>query len=147
MPFALKWDPELRTRTPDRTITGPAVAAPETGTTVQSDGTVIVANQTVQPSIPPATPVKVNLPNPNEPIIGRDGRINHHWWRFFNELYLRTGGVVDNINKNPETILGASSTTAALGLTGLVPTVSRFANPGADALVTSGEIPVMVPGP
>jgi hypothetical protein len=88
---------------------------------VQEDGTIIVANQTIQPQIPPARPGTVTFPVPNEPLVGKDGRITPRWWRFLDELYRRTGGVVDNINKVPVFYLRPS--TVSLVITGYAPTV------------------------
>ena len=123
MPFHREWDPEEEAYVANRSRTGPP-PPPQTGRTVQEDGTVIVANQNTQPQVPPATPVQVNFPGPNEPIVGRDGRITPRWWRFLDELYRRTGGVVDNINKAPVTYLPVGAPDA-LVFTGIAPTISR----------------------
>lgn len=120
MPFHREWDRGSGTYTINRDRTGP-VPPPETGVTQQDEGVVIVANQAVQPDVPPATPVKVNFPGPNEPIVGANGMITPRWWRFLDELYRRTGGVVDNINKAPNVWLPPSSDT--LVLSGVAPTV------------------------
>ena len=110
MAFQRRWDPELDDYVVDRNLTGPPRPAAETGTVVSQDGTVVARSTTV--AITPATPVNVDLPSPNEPLVMSDGRINHHWWRFFNQLYLRTGGVQDNINRTPTVLLGAGSEDA-----------------------------------
>lgn len=146
MPFQKKWDPVTGTKVSDRTLTGPAVPAPETGTTVQEDGTVIVANQNIQPQVPPATPVHVNFPGPNEPLIQANGLISPRWYRFLDELYRRTGGVVDNINKAPQTFL-TTGAPASLVLSGIAPTVSRtvfiFRLPSTAAASLTGHAPTV----
>lgn len=121
MPFQRRWDAEAGEPIVDRTLTGPP-PPPETGTTTQEDGTVIVANQNIQPQIPPATPVTVNFPGPNEPVVGLNGLMSPRWWRFFDELYRRTGGVVDNINKAPVVYLTVGA-PAELSFTGYAPSV------------------------
>ena len=120
MPFHREWG--TGEYTVNRVRTG-AVPPPETGTTAKEDGTVIVANQNITPSIAPSTPVKVNFPGPNEPMVGANGLISPRWWRFLDELYRRTGGVVDNINKVHTSYL--FPTTNALVLSGKSNTISR----------------------
>jgi len=120
MPFQRYWDAELQAYVPNRSATGPPKPSAETGTVTAEDGSVVSSSATI--NITPATPIHVNLPSPNEPIVMADGRINHHWWRFFNELYLRTGGVLDNINRTPREVVG-SGTTVALITTGQAPTI------------------------
>lgn len=124
MPFQREWRQvnggyEL---VPNRDRTGYPRPVPETGLVVEEDGVIALANQNVRPDIPPATPVQVNLPGPNEPLVLSNGRINPRWWRFFDELYRRTGGPVDNINRAPTTYVG-NSTPDALALAGIAPTV------------------------
>lgn len=121
MPFYREWDPATGDTVVNRDRTGPP-PPPQTGVTVQDDGVVIVANQNILPDVPPATPVQVNFPGPNEPIVGKDGRITPRWWRFLDELYRRTGGVNDNINQIPTTYLPAGSPDA-LTLAGVAPTL------------------------
>lgn len=145
MPFNREWDPDTGgfERNDDRTGPPPP---PETGTTVQDDGAVIVANQNVTPQIAPATPVTVNFPGPNEPIVGQNGLISPRWWRFLDELYRRTGGIVDNINKAPATYLTAGAPDSLL-LSGAAPTVSVTDNirtPSTASLSTTGFIPTVV---
>lgn len=144
MPFLRRWDPATQTRIADRTLTGPAKPSAETGTIAKTDGTVIVANQNVQPSVPPSTPVNVILPSPNEPIIGKDGKINHNWWRFFNQLYLRTGGVLDNVNQ-VHTTYAISGGVDALAFTGetsvLDLTIFVYKYPAAGSATITGETP------
>jgi hypothetical protein len=112
MPFHREWrDGDVII---NRNRTGP-LPPPETGTTTEASGNV------VQSGAPPPTPVEVTFPGPNEPMVGPNGLITPRWWRFLDELYRRTGGPVDNINK-------------AFG--------SRL-NPGSDALVLSGAAPVV----
>lgn len=120
MPFHREWEDGGYVINRDRS--GP-VPPPETGTTVKEDGAVIVANQNVTPSIPPSTPVQVNFPGPNEPMVGANGMITPRWWRFLDELYRRTGGVIDNINKIHTTYL--FPTTISVVLSGQSVTIDR----------------------
>ena len=120
MVFNREWSQDEGAYVTNRDRTGPPIPAPQTGTVVAEDGSVVAQSATI--NITPATPVHVNLPSPNEPIITADGKINHRWWRFFNELYLRTGGVVDNINRVPTSLLGAGS-HGQLAFTGYAPSV------------------------
>ena len=120
MPFHREWDREAGEYTINRERTGP-LPVPQTGTTVQEGGAVIFANQAVTPAVPPPTPVQVNFPGPNEPIVGPNGLITPRWWRFLDELYRRTGGPVDNINKQPLVYLPPD--TDALVLSGKAPTL------------------------
>lgn len=146
MAFQRRWDPDTGDYIVDRDLTGPPVPAPQTGTTQQVDGSIIVANQTITPSVAPATPVQVTLPGPNEPIIDQSGRINPHWWRFFIELYQRTGGINDNINKAPVTYL-PTGVADALSITGAAPTISVTTNNTAvmstGSTTITGYIPVV----
>jgi hypothetical protein len=128
MPFLREWDSEGEIYAVNRDQTGPPKPSSSTGTAAASltdnDGNIVSAILASSPvvGIDPPTPIEVNLPNPNEPVVMQDGRINHRWWRFFNELYLRTGGAVDAINRVPTTLLGAGS-AAALALAGVAPTI------------------------
>jgi hypothetical protein len=136
MAFQRRWDEEVQQYVVDRDLTGPPKPAAETGTVVSQDGTIVAHSETV--AITPATPVNVDLPSPNEPLVMSDGRINHHWWRFFNQLYLRTGGVQDNINRTPTTLLGAGSVDA-LAITGAAPLLSWGKSPTTGAVVVAGK--------
>lgn len=133
MPFHREWDRGSGTYTINRDRTGPK-PAPATGVIAKEDGTVIVANQNITPSVPPSTPVQVNFPGPNEPIVGANGMITPRWWRFLDELYRRTGGVEDNINKVNGTYL--FPTTSVVVLSGIAPTVQI--DPGAE--VSAGSV-------
>jgi len=103
----------------DRTQTGPPAPSPQTGTVQSEDGSIVSDSATID--IPRATPVFVNQPSPFEPVIDANGKITPRWWRFFDQLYRRTGGVVDNINRTPTTLLGSGS-PAALVFAGIIPT-------------------------
>jgi hypothetical protein len=143
--FQKRWDPDLEDYISDRTLTGPPKAAPETGTTVQDDGVVIVADQNVQPDVPPVTPVTVSFPGPNEPIVGKNGLITPRWWRFLDELYRRTGGVNDNINRAPSYYRWVNS-TVALSLAGAAPSVKIDPGPemSVGSIALTGQTPVRV---
>jgi len=120
MPFQREWDPDVDTYVINRDNTGPPKPTVLTGTIKAEDGAIVADSTTV--TVPPATPVKVTLPGPNEPVIDSQGRLNPRWWRFFNELYQRTGGITDNINRSPTSLLGAG-TADALALAGVAPTL------------------------
>ena len=121
MPFNRTWpngEPVI-----DRTQTGPPAPSPQTGTVRAEDGSIVADSATID--IPRATPVFVNQPSPFEPVIDAEGRITPRWWRFLDQLYRRTGGVVDNINRIPTTLLGgSSSSTVAMTITGAAPSLS-----------------------
>lgn len=42
------------------------------------------------------TDIKTNIPLPVAPIVGPDGRVNEVWWRFFLDIFNRTGGGTGN---------------------------------------------------
>ena len=130
MVFNREWDEDIESYVINRDRTGPPKPSSTTGTAAASltdnDGNIVSAVLAQSPvvGIAPPTPITVTLPSPSEPIIMANGRINHRWWRFFNELYLRTGGAVDAVNKVPTTLLGAG-TVDALALAGKVPTLQH----------------------
>lgn len=126
----------------NRDRTGPPKPKANTGTTTAEDGSVVSFSTTVK--ILPATPINVDLPNPNEPLVGKDGRINHHWWRFLNQLYLRTGGSEDNINRVPTTLIG-SGTVDSLNIASAAPTVGMnwVVSPTIDSLATASNAPTV----
>ncbi len=127
----------------DRTQTGPPAPSPQTGTLRAEDGAIVADSATIE--IPRATPVFVNQPSPFEPVIDAEGKITPRWWRFFDQLYRRTGGVVDNINRVPTTLLGASSaSTVAMTIAGKIPLVSKLLSLGAPASMSiSGAAPTV----
>jgi len=151
MVFNREWDESVRDYVVNRNRTGPPKPASEPGTAAaaltDNDGNVVSAVLADSPivGIPPSTPITVNLPSPNEPIVMSNGRVNHRWWRFFNELYLRTGGEVDAINTIPTTLLGAGSIDA-LALAGVAPTIK--VDPGPEmslgSLSLTGAAPTAV---
>jgi len=57
--------------------------------------------------------IKTNIPLPVTPLTGPDGRINEVWWRFFLDIFNRTGGgsgdsgTVDPVY--PDVLLGISA--------------------------------------
>jgi hypothetical protein len=148
MPFQREWDDDLEQYVINRDQTGPPKPSSSTGTAAaaltDNDGNIVSAVLAKSPivGIAPATPITVNLPNPSEPIVMANGRINHRWWRFFNELYLRTGGAVDAINTVPTTLLGAGSADS-VALSGAAPTVQidPGAEMGAGSIALSGAAP------
>lgn len=145
MPFYRRWDTETRTYVVDRNVTGPPKPNPSTGTTVADSGNVIArASGTPSVDVPPATPVQVNFPGPNEPMVDARGIITARWWRFFDELYHRTGGVYDNINRVPTTLLGAGS-AGSLAITGYAPTVEidHIRDVGLGSVTITGYAPTI----
>jgi hypothetical protein len=142
MPFHREWEDGKYIF--NRNRTGP-LPPPETGTTVQEGGAVIYANQAVTPAVPPSTPVQVNFPGPNEPIVGPNGLITPRWWRFLDELYRRTGGPVDNINRRPEVYLPPD--TASMVLSGQSVASSRtifiYKFPSTASVSLTGYIPLV----
>ncbi|KKL72060.1 hypothetical protein LCGC14_2088690 [marine sediment metagenome] len=128
----------------DRTQTGPPAPSPQTGTVRAEDGSIVADSATID--IPRATPVFVNQPSPFEPVIDAEGRITPRWWRFLDQLYRRTGGVVDNINRVPTTLLGAdASSTVAVTIAGIAPSaeITHIRAVGtASITVTGGSIVV-----
>ena len=144
MPFGRKWVDGAYVV--DRTNTG-APSTAEEGTVVEADGTVVADSATV--SIPPATPIKVTFPGPNERLIDARGNLSPRWRRFFEELYRRTGGINDNINKANRVLVGGSSADAltitgsdapSIGIDEIVPAV-------VGSMTVSGETPTALTGP
>lgn len=142
MPFNRVYDLSEREYVIDRDLTGPPKPIVHTGTVKGEDGTIIGSSDTID--IPPATPVKVNLPSPYEPIIDANNRITPSWWKFLNELYQRTGGITDNINKVLTTVLGGVSTDALI-FTGNVPTVEidHIRMVGTVSMAFTGTVPTV----
>ena len=142
--FNRRYDTDTGDYVIDRTQTG-LPTAPSTGTIVSTDGSVVAISADVV--IAPATPVKVNLPGPNEPVVDSRGRMNPRWWRFLNELYRRTGGPIDNINRVPTTLLG-TGTAASLTFTGAAPTIAVTTNnqvfPTVGSVAITGFAPTAV---
>ncbi len=150
----------------DRTFTGPPAPSPQTGTVRAEDGSIVADSATIE--IPRATPVFVNQPSPFEPVIDAEGRITPRWWRFLDQLYRRTGGVVDNINRVPTQLLGTGSSasmtitgaaparvdihhiravgTATMTVAGAVPSLpTTFISVPVGSMALTGELPVRVP--
>ena len=140
MTFQRAWDEDSQDWIINRDLTGPP-PPPSTGTIRAEDGTIVADSTTL--SIPPPTPVAVDQPSPFEPVIDANGRITPRWWRFFDQLYRRTGGVVDNINRVPATLLGSGG-TVAMTIAGKVPLVSTLLSLGAPASMTiTGAAPTV----
>ena len=119
MVFKRRWSRETRDYIIDRTITGP-LPTPETGQAQNVDG--IIVGDSAFDVIPPATPVRVNLPGPNEPLVDQNGVMTPRWRRFFEELLRRTGQTKDNINDTDRAI--GNSTTGATNFASERPTVT-----------------------
>lgn len=146
MPFNREYDPVSKEYFINRDRTG-TPPPPETGTVVDESGSIVAATAAVAISsgVPPATPVNVTLPGPNEPLVLKDGRISPRWWRFLDELYRRTGGIVDNINKLPATYL-PSGAHDELVFTGYAPSVqiTHIRDVGVASMTLTGEAVTIV---
>lgn len=145
MPFNREYDDEIGAYTVNRGRTSQP-PPPETGKVVAEDGTIVARTQLTYPSVPPATPVTVTFPGPNEPLVLRDGRISPRWWRFLDELWRRTGGVIDNINRIPTIGLKTGAPDDLL-LSGYAPTIVVTTNvkefPSTGSLGLTGYAPTV----
>ena len=145
MPFQRRYDRDTRTFVIDRDLTGAPKPVPSTGTAQIADGTIVgsAANQ----DIPPATPIPVSIPGINEIVTDSRGVMSPRWWRFFEELYRRTGAIEDNINSIGR-ITGTSATTAALAFTGNAATVEidHIRQVGLGSITTTGAAPSILNG-
>jgi hypothetical protein len=67
------------------------------------------------------------------------------WWRFFEELYRRTGAIEDNIN-NADRVLTGAGTTGTLALAGVAPTaeISVTEAVPVGALALASEAPTVI---
>ena len=128
MPF-FKRDIGGGTRVVDRTQTG-GYAPPEPGRVQTEDGTIV--GSLSENTIPSGTEVKVNLPGPREPLFDARGNVSPRWYRFFLELYRRTGGPNDNVNFTPA-LRNLPLSPQALSIAGAAPTVQ---------IVHTKEVPV-----
>ncbi len=137
MPFQRRYDRDTRTFIVDRTLTGPPRPVPSTGTAQAADGSIV--SFAANTDIPPATPIRVSIPGINETVVDSRGVMSPRWWRFFEELYRRTGAIEDNINST-ELILGQSTTTGALAFTGNAPTAetTHIRQVGLGSITTTG---------
>jgi len=121
MAFKRRWDSDIEDFVIDRTITGPP-PPPNAGITQTETGNIVGdASGFV---VPPATPIKVTLPGPRELVLDAKGCMSEHWWRFFEELYRRTGWIEDNVNNASRSIGGTGALDPApLSLATAAPTV------------------------
>lgn len=119
MPFNRRYDIATEDYVIDRTLTGPPIV-PETGQAQTATG--IIVGDSAARTIAPATPVKVTMPGPREPLMDASGMINPRWRRFFEELYRRTGQNKDNVNDTDRNI--GDSTTQAVAFASDRPTVT-----------------------
>ena len=142
MPFYERFDERTGEPIVDRTQTGPPAPSPSTGTVRAEDGSIVADSATIV--IPPPTPVNVDLPSPFEPVIDANGKITPRWWRFLDQLYRRTGGVVDNINRVPTTVLGGiSGSTAAMTIASDAPSaeIDHIRAVGTASMTAAGQTP------
>ena len=143
MPFKRRWSREERTHIIDRDLTGPVRPVPDTGTQVTEDGIVVADSSNL--NIPPATPMPVTIPGIREPVLDALGSMSPRWWRFFEELYRRTGAIEDNIN-NANRFLSGSGTSGSIALAGVAPTaeISVTESPSTGSLSLAGVTPFAV---
>jgi hypothetical protein len=112
---------------------------PNPGVAQVEDGSIVGAGE-ADPSIPPGTEVKVNFPAPRERVIDSNGIMSPRWYRFFEELYRRTGGIYDNVN----VVLARrflSTTTGSLALASQAPSaeITHIRQMGAGSLTMTGH--------
>ena len=145
MPFQRRYDRDAQAYIVDRNLTGAPKPVPSTGQAQTADGSIVGA--AANTDIPPATPIPVSIPGINEPLTDSRQIMTPRWWRFFEELYRRTGAIEDNIN-SVELILGSSATTIALSLIGIAPSaeISVTEVPSAGSLALTGAAPSIVVG-
>ena len=126
----------------DRTLTG-TPPPPEPGVAQSEDGS-IVASTADPTNIDPGTFVRVNLPGPREPVLDSSGHMSPRWYRFFTELYRRTGATQDNVNFVPA-FRKLAPTGFTLAFTGAAPLANIAHNRamGAGAAVITGVAPTV----
>ncbi len=138
MPFYEEFEPITQTNVVNRTRTGP-IAPPQRGVTQSSDG-IVVGSITDAAVIAPATPIPVTMPGHRDRVLNSDGSMSPHWWRFFSELYRRTGAIEDNVNWATNVDLG-SGTAGAVVLATAAPsaeiTHSRATSVGSLAIAST----------
>lgn len=141
MPFYREWDPTTGAKQRNANQTG-APPSPETGTTQTSSGMIVGDNSSV--SIPPATPITVTPPGPREKLFDANGNMSPRWYRFFMELYRRTGGWRDNINRT-DRLVGGSSTTLAMSISSAAVTLKTdyYKSPPKASLAFSSTAPTV----
>jgi len=142
MVFNRRWEDETEGYIIDHDLTGPP-PPPSTGTTQTETG--LIVGDAAGISIAPPTPVQVNLPGPKEPVIDSRGVMTPRWYRFLTELYRRTGGPQDNINRVDRDV-GGSTTVGSLAITGSTPVVqiAHSKTPSTAALGLTGAAPTVV---
>ncbi len=140
MPFKRRWDEASREYVIDRDLTGPPKPVPSTGTKVTATGAVVADSATI--AVPPATPIPVTIPGIREPVVDSNGVMTPRWWRFFEELYRRTGAIQDNIN-NASRALAGSATTGSMVFTGAASSlkINFIKSPGTASLTATGIAP------
>ena len=145
MPFQRRYDRATRAFIVDRTLTGPPRPVPSTGQAQTADGSIV--SSAANTDIPPATPIKVSIPGINETVVDSRGVMSPRWWRFFEELYRRTGALEDNINST-ELILGQSTTTVAVVITTATPTaeITHIRQVGLGIITATGAAPSILNG-
>ena len=128
----------------DRTITG-QLPPPEPGRAQTEDGRIVGSLPGDPSAIKTATEVHVTLPGPREQVIDAKGNMSPRWYRFFQELYRRTGATRDNVNLTP-TLRKLAPTTGSLAITGgTAPTVGQnhVMTPTLGSLSLSSEAPTI----
>jgi hypothetical protein len=140
MPFQREYEGGIQVINRDRT--GPP-RPPEPGIAQTSEGT-IVGSVTDPFTINPGTEVKVNLPGPRESFLDARGNVSPKWYRFFNELYRRTGGPKDNVNFVGQ-FRDIGLTPAGLVLTGAAPIaqITHTRQMSVGSLTLTGTVPTL----
>lgn len=133
MPFYREWDTEIDGFIVNRNRTGPP-PPPSTGRTQTETG--VIVGDAPGFEVPPATPVKVNIPGPREAVIDARGNMTPRWRRFFEELYRRTGALEDNINSTDRNI-GGTATAGSASLSGAAPSAEITHNKSVPVLSIS----------
>ncbi len=140
MPFQRRYDEASREYVIDRDLTGPPKPVPSTGTKVSETGAVVADSSVIK--VAPATPIPVTIPGIRELVVDSNGVLTPRWWRFFEELYRRTGAIQDNINNASRTLAG-SATTRSMAFSGAAPSVeiTHIRQMGTGSLTAAGIAP------
>ena len=142
MPFYREWNGGGE-KVVNRDRTGPA-PPPEPGIAQTEDG-VIVGSLDDPNGVRPGTFVQVNLPGPREVLFDKHGNISPRWYRFFLELYRRTGGPNDNVNVTGS-LRKVPLAPDSLTLSGIAPSaqITHSKTPTAASISITGAAPEAV---
>lgn len=96
--------------------------------------------------------IKTNIPLPVAPLTGPDGRINEIWWRFFLDLFNRTGGgtgnegTIDPVYSDVDVAPTAFSTDVPLPEMVSMPGVASSESPLSSEVLLGMQFPTIDPG-